>query len=86
MYEKGLTVTLNQADSDFATNLIKKFKPKNPAEMAAFVAVIRPACESFRDDFINRKPYTSGTEKLDKILKTSANRLIYQEDLSKMNM
>lgn len=42
IYEKGLTCTINQADSRFATDLIMKYKPKNVAEMSAFVAAIRP--------------------------------------------
>lgn len=42
MYEFGLTCTLNQADSDFATALIKKYQPKTVDNMSAFVASIRP--------------------------------------------
>ena len=42
IYEKGLTCTINQADSLWATKLVQKYKPKSVAEMSAFVAVIRP--------------------------------------------
>lgn len=42
IYEDGLTCTINQADSLWATRLVQKYKPKNVAEMSAFVAVIRP--------------------------------------------
>lgn len=42
IYEKGLTSTINQADSDYATSLIKKYAPKSLSEMSSFVAIIRP--------------------------------------------
>lgn len=49
IYANGLTCTINQADSIWATNLVKKYKPKSVAEMSAFVAVIRPRlCKFFR--------------------------------------
>lgn len=81
IYENGYTATINQVDSDFATNLVKKYKPKSIAELTSFVAVLRPACESFREEYLTRKPYSTNTEQLDKILESSAHRLIYQENL-----
>ena len=42
IYEDGLTCTINQADSLWATKLVQRYKPKSVAEMSAFVAVIRP--------------------------------------------
>ena len=83
IYEKGLTCTINQADSDFATGLVKKYKPQNVSEMSAFVAIIRPGCASLLDDFINRKPYTTGVEELDNILVEGNHRMIYQELIMK---
>ena len=79
IYEKGLTSTINQADSDFATQLLKRYKPKSVAEMSAFVAIIRPGCASLLQDFIDRKPYTTGVDELDKILAEGNHRMIYQE-------
>lgn len=83
IYEKGLTCTINQADSDFATGLVKKYKPRSVSEMSAFVAIIRPGCASLLDDFINRKPYTTGVEELDSILIEGKHRMIYQELIMK---
>ncbi len=83
IYEKGLTCTINQADSDFATGLVKKYKPQSVSEMSAFVAIIRPGCASLLDDFINRKPYTTGVEELDSILVEGKHRMIYQELIMK---
>lgn len=83
IYAKGLTCTINQADSDYATNLVMKYKPKTLAEMSAFVAIIRPGCASLLEDFINRKPYTTGIPKLDELLEDSGHLMIYQESIMK---
>lgn len=83
IYKKGLTCTINQADSEFATDLVKKYKPKSIAEMSAFVASIRPGFASLLDNFIERKPYTTGVIELDNLLKDSYHYLIYQESIMK---
>lgn len=83
IYEKGLTCTINQADSDFATSLVKRYKPKSVSEMSAFVAIIRPGCASLLQDFIDRKQYTTGVEELDNILIEGKHRMIYQELIMK---
>ena len=83
MYDKGLTCTINQADSDFATELVKEYKPRSVSEMSAFVAIIRPGCASLLQDFIHRKPYTTGVKELDDILVEGKHRMIYQELIMK---
>ncbi len=83
IYEKGLTCTINQADSNFATPLVMKYKPKSVAEMSAFVAAIRPGFAPLLNDFIDRKPYTTGVIELDNLLKDSYHRLMYQESIMK---
>ena len=83
VYKKGLTCTINQADSDYATGLVMRYKPKSLAEMSSFVAIIRPGCASLLDDFIERKPYTTGVKALDDVLEDSEHRLIYQESIMK---
>lgn len=83
IYEKGLTCTINQVDSDWATGLVKKYKPKSLSEMSQLVAIIRPGCASLLEDFLNRKPYTTGVKELDNILKDSEHRMIYQESIMK---
>lgn len=83
VYKKGLTSTINQADSDFATGLVTKYCPKSVSEMSAFVAIIRPGCASLLQDFIDRKPYTTGVPELDEILVEGKHRMIYQELIMK---
>ena len=79
IYKEGLTCTINQADSDFATALVKRYCPQSVSEMSAFVAIIRPGCASLLQDFIDRKPYTTGVKELDDILAEGKHRMIYQE-------
>ena len=81
IYEKGLTCTINQVDSDWATGIVKKYKPKSLDEMSAFVAAIRPGFASLLDNFINRREYTTGVKELDYILKDSYHYLMYQESI-----
>lgn len=83
IYKNGLTCTINQADSDWATSLVKKYHPKSVSEVSQFVAMIRPGCASLLSDFIARQPYTTGVKALDNILEDSEHRLIYQESIMK---
>ena len=83
MYRLGLTSTLNQADSDFATPLIKKYACKTVAEISAWVASIRPGFASLLNNFIERKPYTTGVKELDNLLHDSYHYLLYQESIMK---
>ena len=83
LYAKGLTTTINQADSDFDKQILKKYKPKNLAELSAYVAAIRPGFASLLNNFVDRKPYTTGVKDLDDILEDSFHYLIYQESIMK---
>lgn len=83
LYEKGLTATLNQADSDFATPLFMKYKPRSVADMCAMVAALRPGFASLLDNFINRKEYTTGVKELDELLSDSFHYMMYQEGIMK---
>lgn len=83
IYAKGLTCSINQADSDYATPLVQKYRPKTLAEMSAFVAIIRPGCASLLNDFLERKKYTTHVKELDDLLEDSTHRMIYQESIMK---
>ena len=83
IYSNGLTCTINQADSDFATGLVKKYKPRSVLEGSQWVAIIRPGCASLLNDFLDRKPYTTGVKELDDLLEDSGHRMIFQESIMK---
>ncbi|WRK54675.1 hypothetical protein SD457_07035 [Coprobacillaceae bacterium CR2/5/TPMF4] len=49
--------------------------------MAAYVAAIRPGFASLLQNFIERKPYTTGVDELDELLKDSYHYMLYQESI-----
>lgn len=81
LYKDGITATLNQADSNFAKGIVKKYKPKNYSELSAFVAAIRPGFASLLNTFVERKDYTNGVEALDELLETTDRFMMYQENV-----
>ena len=81
MYKYGLTTTLNQADSDFATPLFQKYSPRNISEVSQMVCMIRPGAASMLQDFLDRKPYSTGIKELDELLSDSEGRMCYQESV-----
>ena len=83
VYAKGLTTTINQADSDYDKQILKKYQPRNLAELSAYVAAIRPGFASLLNNFVERLPYTTGVKELDNILEDSFHYLMYQESIMK---
>lgn len=81
LYANGITSTMNQVDSDFATGLVKKYKPTSIAELSAFVAAIRPGFSSLLNHFLNREEYSTGVDELDEVLQDSFHYLLYQESI-----
>lgn len=83
IYAKGLTTTINQSDSDFGKQTLKRYKPTSLAEMSAWVAAIRPGFASLLNTFLDRIPYSTGVEELDGILEDSFHFMMYQESIMK---
>ena len=81
LYSKGLCATLNQTDGTWATNLVKQYKPKSVEELAMFVAALRPSFETFRDKFIKREEYSTGSSTIDELFSSTDSFILYQENL-----
>ena len=81
LYEDGMTATLNQADTDISTSMLKRYKPQTDAEMSAFVAAIRPGFASLVNTFLDREPYSTGVSEIDEILQPSYHFMLYQESI-----
>lgn len=79
IYEKGLTMGVNQCESDFGRSCCTRYKPKNMQELTALVAALRPGFKTQLDNFLDRKPYTTGVKELDELLKESFHYVLYQE-------
>ena len=81
LFRDGITTTINQCDSDYDKQILKKYKPTSLAEMSAYVAAIRPGFASLLNNFIERKPYSTGVQQLDDLLDDSFHYLMYQESI-----
>ena len=84
LFKNGITCTLNQVDSDNGTHQAKRFGLKSFEEGAFLAAAIRPSFDSWRDQFLDRKPYTTGSKILDKVLSSKQSGLsfiLFQESL-----
>ncbi len=84
IYEKGITCCINQCEKEATTNRVKKYKPKNLAELSSFIAAIRPGFASLLNTFLNRESYTTGEKKIDELLEDTAHFMIYQESIMKV--
>lgn len=84
IYEKGITCCINQCEKEATTNRVKKYKPRNLAEISSFIAAIRPGFASLLSTFLNREPYTTGESKIDELLSDTAFFMIYQESIMKV--
>lgn len=84
VYAKGITCCVNQCEKESTTNKVKKYKPKTIAELAAFIAGIRPGFASLINTFLNRENYSTGEAKIDELLNDSAHYMIYQESIMKV--
>lgn len=81
IYSKGLTCTVNQVDSDFGTNICKKYKPHSIEDIAKICAAIRPSFNAWREQFLSRKPYTNGNKYMDDLLKDTDHYILFQENV-----
>lgn len=81
LYADGITCTLNQVDSDYATSLMKRYKVRSAGELAQFTAAVRPSFDAWREDFIERKPFTTGSTHLDEVLCETRGMITFQETL-----
>ena len=81
LYKTGITCCLNQCEKSSTTKKVMAYAPQNIKELAAFIAGIRPGFKSHIDNFIQRRPYTSGEQAIDELLKDSFNYMLYQESV-----
>ncbi|MDE5757058.1 MAG: PHP domain-containing protein, partial [Allobaculum sp.] len=72
IYKNGITCCVNQMEKEATAKKAMKYAPQNIAELTAFISSIRPGFASLLNNFINRKPYSTGEEKIDQILESSS--------------
>lgn len=69
LYADGWTLGLNQCEKPKTTERVKRFKPQNTVELAAFIAAIRPGAKSLVDGFVARQSHNYGIPAMDEMLK-----------------
>lgn len=84
IYEKGITCCVNQIEKDSTTQKAMSYKPKNLAELAAFIAGIRPGFASLLPTFLKRESYSTGEPRIDELLEDSYHFMLYQESIMKI--
>ena len=81
LFEDGIVATLNQAGTNSGKPQIMQYKPKSIRDLSMWVAAIRPSFATLKDTFLNRAPFTYGIPELDKLLETSDNFILFQENI-----
>ena len=84
LYANGYCMGLNQVEREKSAQRCMIYKPKNVAELAAFVAGIRPGFASMLNTFINRQRFSYNIPALDNLLATKEipdSFLMYDEQI-----
>ena len=84
LYANRIVMGLNQVEKEKSSERCSIYKPKNVAELAAFIAAIRPGFKSMLNTFINREHFAYDISSLDKLLITKEipdSFLIYDEQI-----
>lgn len=84
IYAKGLTIGVNQCEKPATIEKVKRYKPKNVSELAAFIAAIRPGFKSMYGKFESREPFSYDIPALDKLIQTEQIKdsyILFQENL-----
>ena len=81
LFKNGITCSLNQVDSDNGTQQAKKYGIHSFEDGAFIAAAIRPSFNSWRNGFLNREEYTTGSKALDAVLAQTGGYILFQECL-----
>lgn len=81
LFKNGITTTLNQVDSDNGTQQAKRYGISSFEEGAFIAAAIRPSFDSWREQFLSKKPYSTGSKDLDNVLSMTDHYILFQENL-----
>lgn len=81
LVKNGLTCTINQMDTDNGKQQAMKYGVSSFEEAAMLSAAIRPSFDAWREKFLNRENYSTGSEALDNIFEMTQHYLLFQENL-----
>ena len=84
IYKNGITLGINQFETDKTTAKAKRYIPKNISESTSMVSAIRPGFKSLYSRYEKREPFSYGVSSLDEIIQTEQfpySYLLYQEQV-----
>ena len=81
LFKNGITCTLNQVDSDNGMHQAKRYGISSFEDGAFIAAAIRPSFDSWRERFLNRDDYSTGSIDLDSVLSMTNHYILFQENL-----
>lgn len=81
LFRDGITCTLNQVDTDNGMQQARQYGIHSFEDGAFIAAAIRPSFDSWREQFLKREPYTTGSKDLDKVLDMTHHYILFQENL-----
>lgn len=87
IYSRGITLGINQCEKRQAAQKLMTYRPKNLAELSAFVAAIRPGFKSMAGKFLAREKFEYGVPSVDRLLQgkyMTSSWLLYQEQIMKI--
>lgn len=83
LYKRGITLGLNQVETEGTTRKIKEYAPENISELSSFVAAIRPGFKSKYKEYAKRQPFSYDIPAVDNIIQTEEfpfSYMLYQEN------
>ncbi len=81
LFRDGITCTLNQVDTDNGMQQARQYGIHSFEDGAFIAAAIRPSFDSWRDQFLKRQPYSTGSKDLDEVLSMTHHYILFQENL-----
>lgn len=81
LFKYKITATLNQVDTQNGTEQAYRYGIKSFVDGALIAAAIRPSFDAYRQDFLDHKPFTTGSKAVDECLASTNGRILFQESL-----
>lgn len=84
IYKNGITMGINQFETDKTTEKVKRYIPRNISELSSMVSSIRPGFKSLYSRYEKREAFDYNVKSLDDIIQTKQfpySYLLYQEQV-----
>ncbi|MGL6098187.1 MAG: hypothetical protein ACRCZ9_09120, partial [Fusobacteriaceae bacterium] len=82
IYERGITMCVNQVEKPKTTSKCMIYKPKTVEELCALIAGVRPGFQTFYKRFEKREEFSFGVKPIDDLIRgeySNGSWILYQE-------